>query len=120
MSFLNGNEWIILLIIVLLIFGPKKLPELARGIGKALYEFKRASQGLIEEEEESKARRRSVEVVSESKTSTSGVSDEELIRRLAEKLGIETEGKSTEELRREVIEKARELEEKEAKAATRK
>lgn len=48
---LQGNEWIILLVVVLLIFGPKKLPELARGIGKALYEFKRASQGLLEEEE---------------------------------------------------------------------
>ena len=48
----QGNEWIIILIAILLIFGPKKLPELARGIGRALYEFKRASQGLLEEEEE--------------------------------------------------------------------
>lgn len=38
-----GFEWIILLIIiaVLLLFGPQKLPELARGIGKALGEFRR-------------------------------------------------------------------------------
>ena len=52
----QGNEWIIILIAILLIFGPKKLPELARGIGKALYEFKRASQGLLEEEEEEKSK----------------------------------------------------------------
>lgn len=51
----QGNEWIIILVAILLIFGPKKLPELARGIGKALYEFKRASQGLLEEEEEEKS-----------------------------------------------------------------
>jgi sec-independent protein translocase protein TatA len=39
----GGFEWIILLIIiaVLLLFGPQKLPELARGIGKALGEFRR-------------------------------------------------------------------------------
>ena len=51
----QGNEWIIILVAILLIFGPKKLPELARGIGKALYEFKRASQGLLEEEEEERS-----------------------------------------------------------------
>jgi sec-independent protein translocase protein TatA len=39
----GGFEWIILLIIiaVLLLFGPQKLPELARGIGRALGEFRR-------------------------------------------------------------------------------
>jgi len=39
----SGFEWIILLIIiaVLLLFGPQKLPELARGVGRALGEFRR-------------------------------------------------------------------------------
>jgi sec-independent protein translocase protein TatA len=39
----SGFEWIILLIIiaVLLLFGPQKLPELARGFGRALGEFRR-------------------------------------------------------------------------------
>lgn len=39
----GGFEWIIILIIiaVLLLFGPQKLPELARGIGRALGEFRR-------------------------------------------------------------------------------
>jgi len=38
-----GIEWIIVLIVIaiLLLFGPQKLPELARGIGKALGEFRR-------------------------------------------------------------------------------
>ena len=39
----GGFEWIIILIIiaVLLLFGPQKLPELARGIGRAMGEFRR-------------------------------------------------------------------------------
>jgi len=39
----GGFEWIIILIIiaVLLLFGPQKLPELARGLGRALGEFRR-------------------------------------------------------------------------------
>ncbi len=39
----GGFEWIIILIIiaVLLLFGPQKLPELARGVGRALGEFRR-------------------------------------------------------------------------------
>ncbi|MGE5590583.1 MAG: twin-arginine translocase TatA/TatE family subunit [Bacillota bacterium] len=33
-------EWVIILVIVLLIVGPKRLPELARGLGKGLRGFK--------------------------------------------------------------------------------
>ena len=39
---LGGQEMIIILVIVLLLFGAKKLPELARGMGKSLGEFKKA------------------------------------------------------------------------------
>ncbi len=48
---IQGIEWIVVLIIVavLLLFGPKKLPELARGFGRALGEFRR---GKIEIERE--------------------------------------------------------------------
>jgi len=104
MSFLQGWEPIIILAIILLIFGPTKLPQLARGLGQALYEFRRASQGLIEEEEKKSARKERVRGEATLKSSI----DEETLKKLAEKLGISTEGKSIDELRKEVIAKAKE------------
>lgn len=46
-------ELIIIFVIALIIFGPRKLPELGRSLGKSLGEFKRASNDLrntLEEE----------------------------------------------------------------------
>lgn len=37
-----GSEWLIILAIIVLIFGGAKLPELAKGLGKAINEFKKA------------------------------------------------------------------------------
>lgn len=42
-------EMMIILFAVLLLFGGKKLPELARGLGKGLREFKDASEGVKRE-----------------------------------------------------------------------
>ncbi len=42
-------EMIFLLVIVLLLFGAKKLPELARGLGQSLGEFKKAREALDRE-----------------------------------------------------------------------
>lgn len=50
---LGMQELIIIFVIALLIFGPRKLPELGRSLGKSLGEFKRASNELrntLEEE----------------------------------------------------------------------
>ena len=38
----SPQDWTVILLIVLLLFGAKKLPELARGVGKSMGEFKRA------------------------------------------------------------------------------
>lgn len=47
----QGIEWVVLLIIiaVLLVFGPTKLPQLARGIGRAWGEFRRGKLELDKE-----------------------------------------------------------------------
>lgn len=36
-------HWIIVLVVVLLLFGPKRLPDLAKGVGEAIREFKKAA-----------------------------------------------------------------------------
>jgi sec-independent protein translocase protein TatA len=40
------TEWIVVIVVaILLIFGPKKIPELMRGLGKGMREFKNALKG---------------------------------------------------------------------------
>ncbi len=46
---LGTTEILVLLFIVLLLFGAKKLPELARGLGKAKNEFQKASHEVEKE-----------------------------------------------------------------------
>ena len=46
LSFIQGWEWVIILLAVLLLFGAKKLPELAKGLGKGIREFKKASSEI--------------------------------------------------------------------------
>lgn len=50
----NIGPWELLLIlfIALIVFGPGKLPEVAKGIGKAMKEFKQASTGIQKQFEE--------------------------------------------------------------------
>ena len=50
-EFLNigGSEMMLILGAVLLLFGGKKMPELARGLGKGIREFKDASEGVKRE-----------------------------------------------------------------------
>ncbi|HSI84072.1 MAG: twin-arginine translocase TatA/TatE family subunit [Candidatus Methylacidiphilales bacterium] len=40
----HGSEWLWITILVVVLFGAKKLPELARGLGRSVGEFKRAKQ----------------------------------------------------------------------------
>lgn len=46
---LGGQEMILIFLIVLLLFGAKKLPQLARGVGKSMGEFKRAREDFESE-----------------------------------------------------------------------
>lgn len=52
---------IIILVVALLLFGPSKLPELGRAFGRTLHEFKRGAKNLMDEEEESTAKRKEVQ-----------------------------------------------------------
>lgn len=72
---------VILALVMLLIFAPSKLPQLARAIGQSIKEIKKATREVEEE-----------------------VVDEKLLK-IARELGIETEGKSREEIIGEVMEK---------------
>jgi len=45
---------VIISVVALLIFGPKKLPELGRAMGTTLREFKKGTSGLLDDEEEKK------------------------------------------------------------------
>lgn len=49
---LGPQELIIIFAVLVLLFGAKKLPELARGSGRALRIFKAETKGLIEDEDE--------------------------------------------------------------------
>ena len=48
-AFLGGWEWVIVILAVLLLFGAKKIPELARGLGTGIKEFKKATREVTDE-----------------------------------------------------------------------
>ena len=45
----GGSEWILILLVVLLFFGGKKIPDLMRGIGKGVREFNDAKEHVKSE-----------------------------------------------------------------------
>ncbi len=56
---IGPQEIIVILLIVLLLFGAKRIPEVARGLGKGIREFKKAAKDIqddmkIEEEDKEK------------------------------------------------------------------
>ncbi len=56
---IGGTEWIIIIAVVVLFFGGKKIPELMKGLGGGIKEFKKAAKGedetpVVTKEDETK------------------------------------------------------------------
>ena len=49
---LRGSEWLIIILLVVLLFGAKRLPDAARSVGRSLRIFKAETKGLVEGEAE--------------------------------------------------------------------
>lgn len=45
----GGGEWVLILLVVVLLFGGKKIPELMKGLGKGIREFNAAKNNIQEE-----------------------------------------------------------------------
>ena len=48
-GFFGGWEIVLILVVVLILFGAKKLPELAKGLGTGIKEFKKATREVTDE-----------------------------------------------------------------------
>ena len=83
----GSQELILILAILLLVFGPKKLPELAKELGKAIQEFNKTTAKITD-------------------MAVSSLKDEgdekEMIIEIARNLGVETEGKPVKQLLEEI------------------
>lgn len=87
---LRGWEWVIILAIIILIFGAKKIPEIARSLGRAAGEFRK---GRMESERELR------EAAGEP-------TSRERLEAAAKALGIDPTGKTDDELRALITSKA--------------
>jgi len=100
---IGGIEWIMLiLIVVVLLFGAKKIPELARSLGKAKAEFQRGQMQVQREIDEEKA-----QYDTEKKKAEANVYDMRAsnVVKAAEALGIDTTGKTESQLKKEIAAK---------------
>ncbi len=117
MAFIGPWEIALILVVILILFGPKKLPDLAKGLGQAIREYKKATNGLEELAEEhstylsksmedtdqspTKSNSNASSAVSSS-TSSSTIAEETFISK-AKQLKIPTEGKNVEEIAKEIM-----------------
>ena len=46
---LGGGELVLVLVVILILFGAKRIPEFAKGLGKGINEFKKASREVTDE-----------------------------------------------------------------------
>lgn len=96
---LVGWEWIAVIgiVAIILLWGPKKLPELARGLGQAKREFDKSSKEFSSAIEQAAS--------SPEATYAKAAAEDPLIE-TARKLGIKTEGKTKQQISQEIVERA--------------
>jgi sec-independent protein translocase protein TatA len=108
-------EWIIVIIVVvLLLFGAKKIPELARSMGKARAEFSRGQQMVekelreaerqdheeeLQRQREDEKRRKAEEKEMDAEVVEDAVGIDPDIKKAANALGIDAKGKTEDELK---------------------
>lgn len=68
MGNLGIQEMLIIFVIALIVFGPKKLPEIGKSLGKGIAEFKKASSELVKNWEEEANSEKNREVLSAENT----------------------------------------------------
>ncbi|MFL6327892.1 MAG: twin-arginine translocase TatA/TatE family subunit [Nitrososphaeraceae archaeon] len=86
---LEGNEWLIIIVVFILIFfGVKRIPELARSFGKASSEFERSRFLARREIQQLKEKNRIITTI-----------EREKLESIADKLGIDYYYKTDDELR---------------------
>jgi sec-independent protein translocase protein TatA len=87
---LQGSEWlIVIVIVVVLIFGAGKIPDLAKSLGRASGEFQK---GKVESELE----------VQRLKEGLTPPSEHDKLLKAAHELGVSTDGKSDDQIRQDV------------------
>ena len=64
----GGMEWILIALVVLLLFGGKKIPELAKGLGSGIKNFKKA---VKEDDEEEVVKADKADIIEDKKAETS-------------------------------------------------
>ncbi len=104
---LAGMEWIVILLVavVMLLWGPKKIPELAKGLGRAKGEFEKASKEYVNAASEAAIpEERTTSTITDHKNEDA--SDDALIE-TARKLGVNTLGKTKAEISKEIVDKYR-------------
>lgn len=48
----GGMEWVLIIVVILVFFGGKKIPELMKGLGSGIREFKQAASGQNNEDQQ--------------------------------------------------------------------
>jgi sec-independent protein translocase protein TatA len=93
----SGFEWIFIVVIVVVIFfGAKKIPDLARGFGKATTEFEKAR---IEAKRELREVKNAGTSSSSTSTTTNTAANREKLESIADTLGIDYTDKDDDQLR---------------------